>query len=59
MNTVLVVIGPMRFELAGISLTLFDIFGAAGVLAMLVLMLIRVGGNLRALARLEPPRRAP
>jgi hypothetical protein len=58
MNTVAIGLGPMRFEIAGVSLTLFDIFGAVGVLAMCVLMLIRVGGNLRALARLEPPRRS-
>ena len=56
MNTVAIMLGPMRFGMAGVSLTLFDIFGAVGVLVMLVLMLIRVGGNLRALARLEPPR---
>jgi phosphatidylglycerophosphate synthase len=58
MNTVAIMLEPMRFDMAGVSLTLFDIFGAVGVLAMLVLMLIRVGGNLRALARLEPPRRS-
>ena len=58
MNTVAIMLGPMRFGMAGVSLTLFDIFGAVGVLVMLVLMLIRVGGNLRALARLEPPHRS-
>jgi phosphatidylglycerophosphate synthase len=58
MNTVAIGLGPMRFDMAGTSLTLFDIFGAVGALVMLVLMLIRVGGNLRALARLEPPRRS-
>ncbi len=58
MNTVAIGLGPMRFEVVGVSLTLFDIFGALGVVAMGALMLIRVGGNLRALARLEPPRRS-
>ncbi len=45
-----------RFQLLGIGMTVFDIIGAAAALAMLVLLLARAGGNLRRLARLEPPR---
>ena len=58
-NTVAILIGPMRFEVVGTSLTLFDILGAFGVLAMIVLLMVRIGGNLRSLADLEPPRRSP
>ena len=57
-NTVALVLGPMRFELGGVSLTFFDLLGAVGALAMLILTLLRIGGNLRTLARLEPPRRS-
>jgi phosphatidylglycerophosphate synthase len=56
-NTVAILVGPFRFNVAGLSVTLFDILGSLGVLAMSVLLLLRIGGNLRSLARLEPPRR--
>lgn len=58
MNTVALLLGPLRFVVGGVSVTLFDLLGAAGVLAMLVLVIARVGGNLRVLARMEPPRRS-
>lgn len=57
MNTLVLLVGPLRFYIAGIQLTLLDLLGALGALAMLVLLILRIGGNLRTLARLEPPRR--
>jgi archaetidylinositol phosphate synthase len=56
-NTVAVLVGPLRFSVAGLSLTLFDVLGGIGVLAMGALLLVRIGENLRSLGRLEPPRR--
>ncbi len=56
-NTIAILIGPFRFQLLGQSVTLFDVLGTIGVLAMIMLLLVRIGGNLRTLGRLEPPRR--
>ena len=56
-NTLVLFWGPLRFEVLGVQLTAFDVVGVAGVLSMLVLLFARVSANLRALARLEPPRR--
>ncbi len=57
LNTVALLWRPVLFEVAGIPVTGFDIAGAAAAVAMLVLLLARVLGNLRTLARLEPPGR--
>lgn len=57
-NTFAILVGPLGFRVLGQSVTLFDVLGAVGVLAMIVLLLVRISGNLRSLGRLEPPRRA-
>src|SRR5512140_2563829 len=46
----------MPFHLLGAGDTVFDVFGIAAALAMLGLLLFRAAGNLRRLARMEPPR---
>lgn len=55
LNTVAATTGPLSFRVAGIEATAFDVAGAAGALAMAVLLAARVASNLRRLARLEPP----
>lgn len=55
LNTVAVTLGPLPFEVLGVGATLFDVAGAAAALAMAALLVVRVAGNLRRLARLEPP----
>jgi archaetidylinositol phosphate synthase len=57
LNTVALTLGPLSFGVAGMGATVFDIAGLAATLGMLGMLLARVIANLRALARLEPPRR--
>jgi phosphatidylglycerophosphate synthase len=49
--------GPLPFRVWGVEATVFDVFGLGAATAMIGMLLLRAAGNLRALARLEPPRR--
>ena len=55
LNTAAYIIGPGQFQLFGFDMTAFDIAGATIAVGMLGMLLARAGGNLRTLARLEPP----
>ena len=55
LNTVVLTVGPLPFDLRGIEFTLFDIVGTLAAVGMSGLLLTRVGRNLRKLGRLEPP----
>lgn len=55
LNTIAVTVGPLSFAALGVGATIFDVVGAGVALGMLGLLAIRVVGNLRRLARLEPP----
>lgn len=55
LNTLALLLTPMRFTLRGVTFTLFDVIGVAGALGMFGILVTRAAGNLRALARLEPP----
>jgi phosphatidylglycerophosphate synthase len=55
LNTLALLLTPMRFTLRGVTFTLFDIIGVAGALGMFGILVTRAAGNLRELARLEPP----
>ena len=55
LNMTALVVGPFRFELLGLDVTIFDVAGVLAFLGMLALLLVRVNGNLRRLASLEPP----
>lgn len=57
LNTAAFLVGAGQFTLWGIGMTVFDVVGAAIAIAMLLMLLVRAGGNLRKLAVLEPPRR--
>jgi phosphatidylglycerophosphate synthase len=57
LNVTALSIGPLPFRIIGIQATVFDVFGLAAAFTMVALLLVRAGGNLRALARLEPPGR--
>lgn len=57
LNTIALVWGPLPFDLLGVGATIFDVAGLLAAGGMLLLLLVRVTRNLRALARLEPPRR--
>ncbi|HSL72690.1 MAG TPA: CDP-alcohol phosphatidyltransferase family protein [Longimicrobiales bacterium] len=57
LNTLVLLWGPLPFELLGVGATLFDVVGLTAALAMIVLLLARVSRNLRTLAQREPPRR--
>lgn len=56
LNTAVFFGAALPFELLGAGATIFDVFGIAAALAMLGLLLGRATGNLRKLAKLEPPR---
>lgn len=58
LNTAAFLIGAGQFELWGIGMTAFDVVGALIAVAMLLMLLVRAGANLRKLAALEPPRRS-
>ena len=55
LNTLALLLTPLRFSLWGVDLTLFDVIGIAGAAGMLLMLVTRAAGNLRELARLEPP----
>jgi archaetidylinositol phosphate synthase len=57
LNTTAATIGPLPFRALGVGATVFDIVGMLVVAGMLLMLLARATGNLRTLARLEPPRR--
>jgi phosphatidylglycerophosphate synthase len=57
LNITALSIGPLSFRLLGVQATVFDVFGLAAAFAMIGMLLVRAARNLRALARLEPPRR--
>ena len=57
LNTAAALLGPMRFYVGGVPFTPYDVIGLVGVTGMVGLLLSRAGGNLRSLARLEPPGR--
>ncbi|HEX6307562.1 MAG TPA: CDP-alcohol phosphatidyltransferase family protein [Longimicrobiales bacterium] len=57
LNITALSIGPLTFRAIGVTATVFDVFGLAVALGMIGLLLGRAIGNLRSLARLEPPRR--
>jgi archaetidylinositol phosphate synthase len=57
LNTTALTIGPLPFRAMGVGATVFDIAGLAAAAAMVGMLLLRAIGNLRTLARLEPPRR--
>ena len=49
--------GPIPFELVGLGVTAFDVFGVFAIAGMFLLLAVRIAANLRNLARLEPARR--
>jgi archaetidylinositol phosphate synthase len=55
LNTLALTLGPLPFGVLGVGATVFDIGGLAAVIAMVAMLLVRAGRNLRRLARLEPP----
>lgn len=57
LNTMALLFTPLPFHLIGVGATLFDVAGLLAVAGMFSLLLVRIARNLRALARLEPPRR--
>lgn len=54
-NIAALILGPIAWPLLGQPATIFDVVGLAIVAVMLLLLSLRVGGNLRTLAALEPP----
>jgi phosphatidylglycerophosphate synthase len=57
LNTVALEWGPVPFGIRGYGATVFDVFGVFAVFGMAVMLTVRAAGNLRTLARLEPPRK--
>ena len=57
LNITALSVGPLPFDVLGVEATVFDVFGLGAASTMIVLLLVRAAGNLRALARLEPPGR--
>src|SRR5688500_15727614 len=49
--------GPRYFRLWNIDMTIVDVVGTLIAVSMLLMLLGRASGNLKKLARLEPPRR--
>jgi archaetidylinositol phosphate synthase len=58
LNTAALTVGPLPFAVLGVGATVFDVAGLAAAFGMLAMLLGRAARNLRALSRLEPPRRA-
>jgi archaetidylinositol phosphate synthase len=56
LNTAVFFGAALPFRLLGAGATIFDVFGIATCLAMLVMQVTRAFRNLRRLGRLEPPR---
>lgn len=57
LNTLALVVSPLRFDVGGVPMTIFDIGGAAGAVGMFGLLLVRAIRNLRRLGEMEPPGR--
>ena len=57
LNLFALALGPASFSLLVVRVTVFDVVGVAIAGGMLGMLLGRAIGNLRRLARLEPPRR--
>jgi phosphatidylglycerophosphate synthase len=57
LNTLALTLGALPFTLLGVGATVFDVFGLAAAAAMIVMLLVRALGNLRALGAQEPPNR--
>ena len=57
LNITALSISQLPFTVLGIQATVFDVFGLGAAGTMIVMLLVRAAGNLRGLARLEPPRR--
>ena len=57
LNTIALTLGALPFTLLGVGATVFDVFGLAAVATMVLMLLARALGNLRALALQEPPNR--
>lgn len=57
LNTTALTIGPLPFRALGVGATVFDIAGLAAAGGMVGMLLLRAGGNLRTLARMEPANR--
>jgi archaetidylinositol phosphate synthase len=55
LNTLAALATPLRFRVAGVPFTLYDLIGVAAALGMTAMLMGRATGNLRELARLEPP----
>ncbi len=55
LNTFALLLTPLHFTIREVTFTVFDVIGIAGAIGMLVILIIRATGNLRELARLEPP----
>lgn len=55
LNTVAVIIGPIRFNVAHLAPTIFDVIGAGAVLGMIAMANRRIRRNLRILGEEEPP----
>ena len=54
-NTLALLLTPLRFTVWDVTFTVFDVIGVAGATGMFVILVTRAIGNLRELARLEPP----
>jgi len=59
LNLLALTLGADVFTMLGVQVTVFDITGVVIAGGMLAMLLGRAIGNLRRLARLEPPRRGP
>lgn len=57
LNITALSIGPLPFTVLGYGATVFDVAGLAAASGMILMLIVRAIRNLRALARLEPPRR--
>lgn len=55
LNTLALLLTPLRFTLMGVHFTLFDVIGVGGGLGMLAILVTRATGNLRELGEDEPP----
>lgn len=58
LNTVAYLAGPRYFVAWGVDMTIVDVVGAFVAVGMLMMLVSRALGNLRKLARLEPPRKS-
>lgn len=54
LNTVAALVGPVPYTVMGVGATVFDLFGVAAVMGMLLMLGRRVARNLGHLAKLEP-----